>query len=214
MAKYDAAGRRLWAAPLTRSGDFIANPLVAADSAGAVTVASSNDGAYLTIRFAADGRELWRHTFDGRNDPGQRDQVAALTIDSRDAALVTGTSWNGYGALGGTAMDIVTLRFAPGAVPAPALPAPSGSRPSRSPGRQIRLRWQDNSTGEDGFRIERCAGAGCADFAPVATVGRDVTSHVDDGLTRNTTYTYRVRAFDANGASAFSDTAAAKTRRN
>jgi hypothetical protein len=224
VAKYDASGRRLWGGPLTRAGSglFLVNPFVAADSTGAVTVASTargasfSEGGYQTIRFAADGRELSRHLFDGRDDPGQHDQVAALTIDSRDVALVTGTSWNGYGSLGGTALDFVTLRFAGGATPAPTptLLAPSRLEAAAQSRSQIRLRWQDNSAGEDGFRIERCAGAGCTDFALLATVGRDVTGHLDDGLARNTTYTYRVRAFDANGASAFSDSVAAKTRRN
>ena len=121
VAKYDAAGRRLWTASLSRAGRFLANPLVAADSLGAVTVAATargasfRDGGYQTVRFTPDGGEVWRHEFDGRDDPGQHDDVGALAIDSSDAALVTGTSWNGYGALGGTAKDIVTLRFARGA---------------------------------------------------------------------------------------------------
>ena len=44
-------------------------------------------------------------------------------------------------------------------------------------------------------------------------MGRDVTTYVDSGLLRNTAYSYRVRAFSAGGASAYSNTASAKTRR-
>ena len=58
-------------------------PVVAADAAGAVTVAgtlrdtSTHNDHYLTIRFAADGRELWRHRFAGKRrcraaGPGRR----------------------------------------------------------------------------------------------------------------------------------------------
>ena len=75
------------------------------------------------------------------------------------------------------------------------------------------MRWQDNAGTEDGFRIERCAGTGCTGFVQIAVVGHDVTSFLDDGLARNASYSYRVRAFNAGGVSAYSSTATAKTRR-
>jgi uncharacterized delta-60 repeat protein len=215
VAKYDAAGQRVWQTPL--AVDILSQPFVAADSTGAVTVAgtvsdgSTGNGDYLTIRFAPDGRELWRHRFGGNADPGQQDQVAGLAIDGGDAALVTGTSWNGYVSAGGTANDIVTLKFAAGA--APALTAPSALDATALSASQIRLRWHDNAGTEDGFRIERCSGTGCTAFAQVAVVGHDVMSYVDGGLARSTAYSYRVRAFNAGGVSAYSNTATAKTRR-
>jgi hypothetical protein len=215
VAKHDAAGQRVWQAPL--AVDILSQPFVAADSTGAVTVAgtasdgSTGDGDYLTIRFAPDGRELWRHRFGGQVDPGQHDQVAGLAIDGSDAALVTGTSWNGYQSIGGTANDIVTLKFAAGA--APALTAPSALDAVAVSASTIRLRWQDNAGTEDGFRIERCQGTGCTAFTQVASVGRDVTSYLDGGLARNTAYSYRVRAFNAREVSAYSNAATAKTRR-
>ena len=163
VAKFSASGARVWSAPLTvGAGDALSWPFVAADSAGAVTVAgtvsdtSTGSGDYLTIRFAPDGRELWRHRFGGVADPGQQDQVAGVAIDAAGAALVTGTSWNGYLSIGGTATDIVTLRFPAGT--APALTAPSQLDATGVSRSEIRLRWQDNAGTEDGFRIERCVG--------------------------------------------------------
>jgi hypothetical protein len=218
VAKFSASGARVWSAPLTvGAGDALSWPFVAADSAGAVTVAgtvsdtSTGSGDYLTIRFAPDGRELWRHRFGGLAGPGQQDQVAGVAIDAGGAALVTGTSWNGYLSIGGTATDIVTLKFPAGA--APALVAPSQLDATGVSSSQIRLRWQDDAGTEDGFRIERCAGTGCTGFAQVAVVGHDVTSYLDGGLARNAAYSYRVRAFNAAGVSAYSNTATAKTRR-
>ncbi len=218
VAKFSAGGARVWSSPLTFGDfDFLSMPVVAADAAGAVTVAgtlrdtSTHNDHYVTIRFAVDGRELWRHRFAGVADAGQRDQVADLAIDAAGAALVTGTSWNGYGSLGGTAEDIVTLKFAAGA--APTLTAPSQLDATALSTTQIRLRWQDDAGTEDGFRVERCTGTGCAAFTPVAVVGHDVTGYVDGGLARNTAYTYRVRAFGGGGVSAYSNTATAKTRR-
>jgi hypothetical protein len=218
VAKFSAGGARVWSSPLTFGDfDFLSMPVVAADAAGAVTVAgtlrdtSTHNDHYVTIRFAVDGRELWRHRFAGVADAGQRDQVADLAIDAAGAALVTGTSWNGYGSLGGTAEDIVTLKFAAGA--APPLTAPSQLDATALSTTQIRLRWQDDAGTEDGFRVERCTGTGCAAFTQVAVVGHDVTGYVDGGLARNTAYTYRVRAFGGGGVSAYSNTATAKTRR-
>ena len=170
VAKYDAAGARVWTAPLGASPDALSAPLVAADSTGTVTAAatvreqSTGNGDYLTIRFAADGRELWRYRFGGQADPGQQDEVAGLAIDGGGAALVTGTSWSGYVSIGGTATDIVTLKFPAGA--APALLAPSQLDATPLSSSQIRLRWQDNAGTEDGFRIERCAGLGCTGLHP------------------------------------------------
>ena len=208
----------MWSAPLTvGAGDALSWPVVAADSAGAVTVAgtvsdtSTGSGDYLTIRFAPDGRELWRHRFGGAADPGQQDQVAGVAIDAAGAALVTGTSWNGYLSIGRTATDIVTLRFPAGT--APALTAPSQFDATGVSRSEIQLRWQDNAGTEDGFRIERCVGTGCAGFVQIAVVGHDATSYLDNGLARNTAYSYRVRAFNAGGVSAYSNTATAKTRR-
>src|SRR5207249_2193257 len=76
---------------------------------------------------------------------------------------------------------------------------------------QIDLAWTDNATNEDGFRIERCAGAGCAVFTEIATVGANVTTYQNTGLAFNTSYTYRVRAYNGAGPSAYSNTATATT---
>jgi len=105
----------------------------------------------------------------------------------------------------------VTLKFAAGA--APALLAPTELSATGVSAGAIQLRWRDNAGTETGFAIERCLGAGCTNFAQVASVGRDVTSHVDTGLARNTQYSYRVRATGAGGNSAYSNITSAKTRR-
>ncbi len=73
------------------------------------------------------------------------------------------------------------------------------------------LAWTDNADNEYGFEIERCTGAGCTDFAPLTTVGADVTSYSDLTLAQSTSYTYRVRAYNGAGAAAYSNEAAATT---
>jgi hypothetical protein len=76
---------------------------------------------------------------------------------------------------------------------------------------QINLSWTDNSNNEDGFRIERCTGNSCTNFAQIQQTGPNVTSFPDSGLTKNTWYRYRVRAFNASGNSAYSNIITVKT---
>jgi subtilisin family serine protease len=73
----------------------------------------------------------------------------------------------------------------------------------------IDLIWLDNSSNEDGFEIERHAGDG--NFAKVAETGPGATSYGDTGLQASTTYTYRVRAFNAAGFSDYSNSDVATT---
>jgi hypothetical protein len=76
---------------------------------------------------------------------------------------------------------------------------------------QINLSWTDNSGDETGFLIERCTGANCTNFAQIASVGANVTSFQNTGLSSNTFYNYRVRAFNGGGNSGYSNSAKAKT---
>jgi len=64
----------------------------------------------------------------------------------------------------------------------------------------LRLSWSDNSSNESGFKIERRAAGGS--YAQLATVGANVTSYTDSGLTSGRTYCYTVRAFNSAGTSA------------
>ena len=96
----------------------------------------------------------------------------------------------------------------------PAVPAAPSSLTATAISRtQINLAWTDNANDETGFKIERCSGSNCTNFVQVATVGANVTSYSNTGLTRNTTYRYRVRATNGSGDSAYSNIASAKTLR-
>jgi hypothetical protein len=97
-------------------------------------------------------------------------------------------------------------------VAGPVLPvAPSGLSAVAVSRTQINLSWTDNSGDEDGFRIERCKNPNCTNFAQIAQVGAGVATFADTTVNRNTAYNYRVRAFNAAGNSAYSNTAGAKT---
>ncbi len=68
-----------------------------------------------------------------------------------------------------------------------------------------RIGWTDNSNNEDGFRIERCAGAGCTDFVTVGTSGPGEAEFVDFGLDPETAYRYRIRGFNSVSDSDYSN---------
>jgi hypothetical protein len=96
--------------------------------------------------------------------------------------------------------------------PPPVLPAAPSSLTANAISRsQINLSWADNSNNESGFKIERCKNANCTNYVEIAQVGANVTSFADTTLNRNTTYRYRVRAFNAGGNSSYSNSASAKT---
>src|SRR5262249_41001622 len=61
----------------------------------------------------------------------------------------------------------------------------------------VNLSWgaATDNVGVTGYSIERCQGAGCSTFAEVGT--SSTTSFGDTGLSASTSYSYRVRAFDA-----------------
>ncbi len=75
---------------------------------------------------------------------------------------------------------------------------------------QINLAWTDNASNETGFKIERKTGVDGA-YTQIATVGADITSYSNTGLTANTQYFYRVRAYNTGGNSSYSNEANATT---
>jgi hypothetical protein len=104
------------------------------------------------------------------------------------------------------------FRIVKGSVVVPVVPAaPSGLTATTVSRTQINLSWADNSGDETGFKIERCKTANCTNYAEVSQVGANVTTFADTGLTKNTTYRYRVRAFNAGGNSGYSNPVSART---
>lgn len=86
--------------------------------------------------------------------------------------------------------------------------APPGMSAAPASSSQINLAWTDNSTNEDGFRVERKT---TGSFTEIATVGPNTTTFNDTGLSASTSYTYRVRAYNTAGNSGYSNEASATT---
>lgn len=75
---------------------------------------------------------------------------------------------------------------------------------------RIRLTWRDNAADETGFKVERSAN-GVSGWVEVGRVEDNVTVFQNTGLTAETTYYYRVAAYNAGGDSAWSNVADATT---
>jgi hypothetical protein len=63
----------------------------------------------------------------------------------------------------------------------------------------VTLSWTDKSTNETGFKIEKKIDGG--NFTTFATVGANVTSFKESNLSTNSSYTYRVYAYNQGGNS-------------
>ncbi len=75
---------------------------------------------------------------------------------------------------------------------------------------QVNLQWQDISLSEQGFRIERKTGIS-GSWELIATSSADSTNYSDTGLVESTLYYYRLKAFNANGESNYSNEIFAST---
>ncbi len=84
------------------------------------------------------------------------------------------------------------------------LSAPSGLIGSSTLARRINLVWNDNSSNERGFKIERSTDG--STFIRIATRRANLTAFADGARRSGSTYHYRVQSYDASGNSGYSNT--------
>lgn len=98
--------------------------------------------------------------------------------------------------------DWANARFTLGTPVTPPL-APTGLNATyNTTSKQVDLNWTDGSTDETGFRVERKLGAG-GTWAAIQTLAANTITWSDtSALAANTTYYYRVYAFNSGGDSA------------
>lgn len=69
------------------------------------------------------------------------------------------------------------------------------------------LTWQDNSTNETGFAIERRLYGGESSWQVIARTSADVVAYTDTAIEFGRAYEYRVRAFNEFGFSGYTNVA-------
>ena len=88
----------------------------------------------------------------------------------------------------------------------PALGAPSSLTATPSGSTAMNLGWTDNAGAEGGFKVERAASA-VGPWTQIGTAAANATTYADSGLTAETTYYYRVRAYNGSRNGKYSNTA-------
>jgi hypothetical protein len=91
-------------------------------------------------------------------------------------------------------------------VPPASPPAAPSNLSAAMSGDDVRLSWQDNSNNETQFYVERCQGAGCGAFMGVGASPPDVPTWTDYTVAAGQSYSYRVRAWNLDGFSPYSNT--------
>ena len=88
--------------------------------------------------------------------------------------------------------------------------APTGLTATALSSNQINLSWIDNAANETGYIVE--SKTGTATYNQIASLGPNVTTFNNTGLTASTAYSYRVVASNSLGKSAYSNEATATTQ--
>jgi parallel beta-helix repeat protein len=134
---------------------------------------------------------------------------SAPAINTGTSTSAPGTDFDGNARPAAGAYDIGAFEFGGVVVPPTAPAAPTALSATAASAIAINLTWSDNANNETAYKIERSTAGGS--FVQIAAVGAEATSYSDTGLTPSTAYTYRVRATNAVGDSAYSNSASATT---
>jgi uncharacterized delta-60 repeat protein len=165
------------------------------DTSEFVLVRYNASNGSLDSSFSSDGKVY--------TDIRIKDQANAILINSFDGSILLGGSAEYAPPVGPLASwDIFAMARYDGSNQTDTAPpnAPTNLQATAMGSTQINLSWQDNSTNETEFRIERKTGAG-GTYAQIATVGANVTTYPNTGLSSSTLYCYRVFATNVYGDS-------------
>jgi hypothetical protein len=193
---------------------FYGAPTPPAAPGNVAVVALSSTQARVTWTDVATNESGYR--VERSTNGGAFAQVAALAAGATshtDGGLSPSTPYAyrvvAHNAAGATTSSTVAVTTPASSASVPS--APTNLTATAISSSRITLRWTDTASNESGFRIERSTNG--VTFSQIGTVGANAVSATNTGLQSNRTYWYRVRAYNAAGNSAYSNTASARTRR-
>ena len=180
----------------------------ATSSTAAVATTSANDllfAANMVVTFTnTPGAGFTRRVVTSPDGDIAEDRIVT-TVGSYSATATLSHA-------GGWIMQMVAFKAAGGPADTTPPTAPSGLVATANGSSGINLTWtaSTDNVAVTGYRVERCQGAGCNNFAQVGTPSG--TTFADSGLLASTSYSYRVRATDAAGnLSGYSNVSSATT---
>jgi|GEM_PF-3374153 len=145
--------------------------------------------------------------------------VSSGTVVALSASPNAGTIFSGWGgACSGTGTCTVTMTesrrvtasFNPSTVATTPPAAPSSLQSTAASTHEIDLTWFDPSNDEEGFKVQRRDGPN-GNWFQIKTLEANVSSFTNVSLLPDTTYSYRVYAFNEGGDSGYSNSAGATT---
>jgi hypothetical protein len=206
----NSSGASAWSSPA--SGTTHTLPAAAPVIAGTAASSSQINLSWAVVADAT-GYVVERST-DGNTWLVRATLTTGTTTAYADTGLTSSTTHHyrvlapgscGYTTGPSNVVAVTTLAPPPAAPAAPAsLTAKAASTTS------INLKWSDRSTDESGFHLERSSGS--SGWVRIATVGANTTAYTATGLTRNTSYSFRLQSYNGNGVSTYSNTATTKTK--
>jgi len=139
-------------------------------------------------------------------------QIATTAADEasyKDYTVTTGTTYSyrvrAYNVIGNSSYsNTISLK------PLSAPEAPSGLTAVAVSSAEVNIIWTDNSDNEVGFKLQRSLN-GVDSWGTIYTAQAGETSYADTGLSENTTYYYRIFAYNDVGNSNYSNTASVTT---
>ncbi len=209
---YNIAGHSGYTNSATATTPALVVPPAAPTSLAANAVSSTQIDLSWTDNAGTEDGFLVERAPGGTTNFIQIASLAANTTLYQNTGLASSTSYSyrvlAYNTAGNSDYSNTATAATPSVVVPPA--APTSLVAAAVSSTQIDLSWVDNSSNEDGFKVERAPG-GTTNFTEIATVGVNVTSYQNTGLTASTSYSYRVRAYNSAGNSGYSNTATATT---
>jgi len=160
------------------------------------------------------GFRIERAAHDAFGIPGPFSAIGSAIANATsytDTTAAAGETYSyqavAFNAAGDSPSNVVIVGSQIPAAPTNLLAAVSG------PPLSVDLTWTDNASNENGFRVERAPVVGGVPgaFAPIGTVGPDVTTYSDTTAAAGTAYAYVVYAYNAYGDSVVSNTALVTT---
>jgi uncharacterized delta-60 repeat protein len=200
-------GAKVWSSIYDAGSEFADFPLgivIKAGSDGGVFVTgytSTNiNETFTTLKYnKGNGELVWQKSYNGPANKNAR--PVGIALDAAGGACVAGwndTATNSY--------DFVAIKYDFGAID-----PPTGLTATATSDTSVNLVWRDNSFNETGFKIERKLGHN-GTYAQIGTTGAGVTTFPDSGLTSNSFYYYRVKAYNAGEETDYSAEAHAYTK--
>ncbi|HEY3221565.1 MAG TPA: S8 family serine peptidase [Gemmatimonadales bacterium] len=178
-------------------------------------VAAAASGVRINLQWTDNATnesriEIERCSGEGCSDFLRIASRGANTTSFSDAGLQPSTTYS-YHVRASNSGGASEYSNVANAITAPPLAAPGNLIASAISHSRIDLAWADPGATESEIQVERCMGVGCSAFAWIASLGANVTSFSDAGLSSSTSYSYRLRAFNPDEYSPYSSVATAMT---